>query len=1224
MKICQLKIKNLGPFHVKPVELDFQNGILADASLLAITGRTGAGKTMLFDAVCVALYGKTPRLAGKEDENPRHLLSRGQTQGSAEVLFEANGRRYLAEWRVRGKTQSKKLLEVGSEKLLAEGTAVNKKIESILGLDFDAFRRSIMLAQGDFAAFLKASNEERRQILEATAGIGIYDVLRGTLNDKMNEVRAEKDAVQLRLDAIPEASLDLVSCAEKTLRNLEEKARDLAKQRSGCQCEEEREKERTEAFAKLQSSEKRQAELSAQAPEIAEREAELERAARANRLIPEKQAYDNATSERERAESELHTAETARDAAKNQRDQRQADFDASDAAYRTALADQQEKVPAYTEAEFDVRQAQDRFSQADALIPELEEQDEHIGILSNRLTEYGARQTELDGQIKAALDFLAANPLPLDRQQRLTRVNGLLVEHRAQLDNQSRKLVDKAKHANQIASLKNELTQLSESHEKLIVAERAAETSLASARDRLEMLKQKGSHDEWETRKADARRALPIARDYEISHRQCHDEEGKVTKLKRELVSLDESLAEIERQLAVQTQVCKLADAEVSRLEAERELAVLAAPINELRQKLEPGEPCFVCGATEHPGADDVEIETDERLKIVDKALAAARTKAREAQKDLRDLEQEQTRLQANRESTAEDVKTCCAEIEKLVSETGSARSEWQEIYPNTEISSEWASQQNQDAETAIDALREAQASLIKAENDCKTASLKLSNCEEKIRGKESQLTEVEQELQTVADALEDLKADIATTETRFWEVMPNAFHGLALAAAVSEFDKWIKAVEEREEERDTKQNQLERFDLAIQTTQRDLKSAKEQRKSVSANIEGYQREGNAFLAAASEKTGGLTTEAEIKAALENLNAALQAKAKLRDEAEEELNVSETLLAKAQTEYNLRSSRLAECETQLETARKTYLEKLTSAGFTSPEEHEAAFRENTWIEKTEAKIADYTQEIHRLEVVIADRRARFEETPFDSEELGRITAKLKEIEAAIDDAQRAIGAQQENLERLKDDLGKRENLEKEFQNADDELTRWDNLRRAIALPPNALRDFALEIMFQQVSQFANTQLEYLTSGRYQLKVESIGKLSVIDRWNANEERPVETLSGGESFLTSLALALALSELSRGRAEIGALFLDEGFGTLDAETLDVAISALEGLSGEKPETSEDSDAAAEDGKQESPRRSIFLISHIQELTRRLPVKINVRKRGNGSSTVHVQG
>ena len=1225
MKLYSLKLENLTSFWVEPVVLDFEKGTLVDASLVAITGPTGAGKTTLFDAICVALYGKTPRLAGNADENPRHLLSRGQPQGSAEVLFEANGARYLAEWRVRGKTQNKKLLEAGSGKLLAEGTAVNKEIESILGLDFDAFRRSIMLAQGDFAAFLKATNEERRQILEATAGIGIYDALKGSLNDKMNEVQAVKNAVQSRLDAIPEASREQVSAAEETFLGLEEEVRELADQKSGCQREEEREKERTKAFADLQSSEKRQAALIAQAPHIAARKAELGGATQANQLRPEKLGYDKATSEQERAESELHTAEAARDAAKNQRDQRHADFDASDAAYQTVFADQQERVPVYTAAKFDVRQAQDRFSEADALVPERERLDEQIGTLSNQLTEDGARRTELEEQIKAALDFLAANPLPLDRRQRLTRTKELSVVHRAHLDNQKEKLADKEERTARASSLENELTRLSEARKKLHVEKAAADAAREGAWDELETLQETSTLEDWQIKRSQTQRALPIAQRYENASSELGGGERKVEQLEKDLASVDKSLAGVGQELVVQTQVCKRADAEVSRLEAERELAVLADPINELRQKLEPGEPCLVCGATEHPGADDVEIETANRLEILDNALGIAKTTAREALEKRNSLLQDQSRLEQNQKNVTEQIDARLSEIKRLNGETEAAQAQWQEIYPDTEISSEWASQQNQDAETAMDALREAEASHGRATHECEIAKQQLANCERSIADKQVQLANAEEALQTVSEVLEGLEADIAATETRFWETMPDAFHGLTLEEAVSQFEKRIKAVEDLEDELQTKRNQLNLLASEIRANRDSLESAEAQRTSVHASIEGYQREGEALLKAAGEKTGGLRTEAEIDVAIKNLDDAVQDKATRRAEADRSLQDSEISLAASRADYENRRSFLAECEANLKTARETYLEKLSGAGFDSPEAHKDAFREDSWMQEVEKEISDYTREKHNLEVDIAGLRARFEETPFDPEELGRITAKLKEIEKEINEAQQDIGAQREIIANLKADLAKREALAEDFQTASDEFTRWDNLRQAIASPnPNVLRDFALEIMFQQVSQFANAQLEYLTSGRYQLKVEGIGRLAVVDKWNANEERPVETLSGGESFLTSLALALALSELSRGRAEIGALFLDEGFGTLDAETLDIAISALERLSSREQSTSADTDIEPDDEKQESPRRSIFLISHIQELTRRLPVKINVRKRGNGSSTVRVQG
>ena len=153
------------------------------------------------------------------------------------------------------------------------------------------------------------------------------------------------------------------------------------------------------------------------------------------------------------------------------------------------------------------------------------------------------------------------------------------------------------------------------------------------------------------------------------------------------------------------------------------------------------------------------------------------------------------------------------------------------------------------------------------------------------------------------------------------------------------------------------------------------------------------------------------------------------------------------------------------------------------------------------------------------------------------------------------------------------------------------------------IPDNTLRDFALEQMFDMLTRLANQQLMSLTN-RYELRVHSMKEMKVVDRWNANQERPVETLSGGESFLTSLSLALALSEMSRGRSQIESLFLDEGFGTLDSETLDVAISALENL--------------------RFSGKHVLVISHVRELTRRIPQQIRVDKMNNGSSQVRIKG
>ena len=321
MKLCKLKLKNLNSFRGE-IELDFESPPLAAASLVAITGPTGAGKTTLLDAICVALYGKTPRLTGSGSQNPSHLISHGETDSHAELHFVANGIRYLAEWSIRRRNSPKGQLraiengELITDRLSSQGKSLGssentiaEEITTILGLDFDAFKRSVMLAQGEFAAFLKAKDEERRTILEATAGIGIYDELKKVLNEKVRAVKDDQEGVLKKLNTIPEASHEQLTAAEAELNNLGASANTLSTKSKKIQKEQEREKKRAEEFAELQTSEERRDKLLNKQPRIEALQVERERADRANRLLPEKQAFDKAKSELGTADAALRHAE---------------------------------------------------------------------------------------------------------------------------------------------------------------------------------------------------------------------------------------------------------------------------------------------------------------------------------------------------------------------------------------------------------------------------------------------------------------------------------------------------------------------------------------------------------------------------------------------------------------------------------------------------------------------------------------------------------------------------------------------------------------------------------------------------------------------------------------------------------------------------------------------------------------------------------------------------
>ena len=1214
MKLCKLKLKNLNSFRGE-IELDFEKSPLDEAALVAITGPTGAGKTTLLDAICVALYGKTPRLTGTGSQNPSHLISHGETDSHAEVHFVANSVRYLAEWSTRrgnapkGQLRSAENGELITDRLSSQGKSlgssentISDEIQAILGLDFDAFKRSVMLAQGEFAAFLRAKDEERRTILEATAGVDIYDRLKDALNQKMRELESTHQEILQKLSGIPDVTPEQLADSENHLRDLQQDADALDANRHQIQSEKRRETERTTLVSELHSAEERHEELLNQQTEIATLKTELERADRANHLRPEKQAFDTASSELRLVEATLRQTETELSDAQREFDANRTDFGEKDNTYVTALVQSNQQANDYNTARFDVSQATERFTRAAELEEDRLESAGRIENFSTELTEVSERHAALEAEVGTIEAFLADNQLPQDRQDRLTSANTLLAEHRIKQEQLTERSKAEAAAASNVSRLSTALARLDEEQEEIVVRKEASAASLADADTKLAGLQEQGTLEEWGTRRQHAEQMRSVALRYETIQDQLIAAEGDLQGFQDRVATLTSELERVTSQLAFQSQACQDADEAVQRWETERESALLADPINHLRQHLRPGESCPVCGATEHPYTDDVEPESTERLDDAENALANARDLAGRVHARRETLERKEIRINQDRSSISAQVESSSDGIDHLRSEIQSTVIQWREIYPNAEVSSDWINQQIQYADAAIKDLQAAHESHAQASHLCQATSQELDNFEQNIVRERLVLDDAKQQLQVITNTVQDLKAEIADIKARFWELLPDAFRGIGLAAAVSQFADRITSVVAHEQERDQKRSEIAQLNIGISERQRSLGTERERHSRLASEIDGYRNEGNDFLVAAREKTDGLITIDEINTATEELETALHAQSTQRDEAEKLFQASQTAFTEARTKHSHHQSRRTECSQKFETARNDYLEKLSGVGFDSAEAHDSAFREETWRQQTAETLAAYTEEKQGLEIEIARLRAIFEENPFDPQVLIVIQVSEQEVEKAIEEKQQEIGAQRTEINRVKEALAQRQAIDVEMQQSGHELERWQRLQSTI--PANNLRDFALDIMFKQMGRLANTQLEYLTLERYQLRVEGIGKLTIIDRWNANEERPVETLSGGESFLTSLALALALSELSRGRAQIHSLFLDEGFGTLDSETLDVAIAALEGL--------------------QMQGRSIFLISHIGELTRRIPVRIAVEKMGNGSSRVQVRG
>ena len=200
-----------------------------------------------------------------------------------------------------------------------------------------------------------------------------------------------------------------------------------------------------------------------------------------------------------------------------------------------------------------------------------------------------------------------------------------------------------------------------------------------------------------------------------------------------------------------------------------------------------------------------------------------------------------------------------------------------------------------------------------------------------------------------------------------------------------------------------------------------------------------------------------------------------------------------------------------------------------------------------------------------------------------------------ETEQSLKDATEAKGRAAEAIVQLEKQLEQSRAKRKQRDALEKSAGLYEQLSRD--LQKNQFPEFLLTQVQEQLAFRASAILRETSEGRYDLRLVD-GDYFVLDAWNTGELRDAKTLSGGETFMASLALALALSETIAGNTVLGALFLDEGFGTLDADTLSSVADVLETLT--------------EEG------RMVGLITHVSELTERMPARLVVTKGQGGSS------
>ena len=324
--------------------------------------------------------------------------------------------------------------------------------------------------------------------------------------------------------------------------------------------------------------------------------------------------------------------------------------------------------------------------------------------------------------------------------------------------------------------------------------------------------------------------------------------------------------------------------------------------------------------------------------------------------------------------------------------------------------------------------------------------------------------------------------------------------------------------------------------------------------------------------------------------------------------------LAESQLARQQQELAVQQSALAVLQARLADQQATYDERqaalaaaLAAAGFAN-----AAAARALLLPAAEAERLHQRRQHHATATTAAARRhadlmaelqhhAEAGLTAFSAAEL---TAQLAALAAAGDVLQQKLGAAGNQLSQ--DDAARQLLAEglRELQLRQQEEQRWQDLAEQIgSAKGDKFSQFAQGLTLSHLARLANLRLRQLT-GRYTiLKTPNRNlELQIIDHDQAGTVRPMASLSGGESFLVSLALALGLSELAGNKARIESLFIDEGFGTLDPDALNTALDALERL--------------------QHSGKMIGVISHVADLKERIGTQIRVQPVAGGNSTVRV--
>ena len=1127
MKLQKLIIHNIAS--IEDATIDFEAQPLAGSEVFLITGKTGAGKSTILDAICLALFANTPRLVGTQMQgntldgekqitinNPIQLMRRNTGEAFVALTFiGSNGVHYESTWRVwrsrnkptgnlQGKVWSLKNLDTNYtiEKNDAE---IKTEIKAAIGLDFNQFCRTTLLAQGEFTRFLNSKDDEKAAILEKITGVDIY----AKVGKKVFEVTGQKEQLwkeaRQQVEGIRTLSDDEVAAKKEEMAGIDAQYKAL---RDAVDADKAKllwiktDLELTKGIVTA-TEEHRQAQAVVDSDDFKTKELLVRQW---NTTIDARNWL------------------TAKKVAESNKVQQQNTLAALESDYVNVLG-------GYAFAEQEKQQTEADIKAITALIET--EKDKHE-VYENAQTIAGFMSTIADGRKKIAAS-----------QANIAKENKALTE-------KLKPAFDKAQET------------LKEAQEDF----RKQETEIRAQEEALAAINLKELREQRDKNK-DLTQNIGIAFDRIESLANERKRRQEVS------ASLEGTRVEIEKkQKALEQMEPQIHDAKVKMDACKEMLDKQSDTINKfakaLRQKLHVGDICPVCRQeikSELPHEDELAKLVDGLSDAFNEAETAYKKLVNEKNRLEAEVNAEIKKYKTDKEAFDKDKSVETAEqkvvaacrtcgMEKYDNDTPTALKELKEKADTVikELEAKIAEGEGKDSaikkqRKALDKFRveildlrakDAQKA-EKAINDCKG---KISTHEEVLRTKQEDVSKAEENAASLiagqwtidwrdkpkefAELLKE-QAETYQKNIKLSQTLANSLTGMANSC------KMVKDVIDEIALLMPAWKELTALDKMKQTDL--LKKANDVKSKTTTALAGLQQ---------AEDTAKVNSQ-QLDSFLDDH----------KDISIERLNVLNDYTA----------NQISEVNTLLDTDRKKMLAKETLM-------KDAVRKQNDHLKaKPELQAGD---NIETLDARIKEQEPKLIEI---AEEKGAISQELK--------------ADEEN----KKSRGK---LIEEAERKSAEYQKWSRMNQLIGdATGNKFRKIAQSYVLTSLIHSANSYMKTLTD-RYTLKVApGTFVISLEDAYQGYVSRAASTISGGESFLVSLSLALALSDIGQQLA-VDTLFIDEGFGTLSGEPLQNAINTLRSL-------------------HTKSGRHVGIISHVEELQERIPIQIQVIQEGNNSSS-----